>query len=48
MKYLSLLTVLVVCWLGPRIVEGADHITTLTKPEFASALLMFLRSGKPD
>jgi pimeloyl-ACP methyl ester carboxylesterase len=30
-----------------KIIEGGDHITTLTKPEFASALLAFLRSGKP-
>jgi pimeloyl-ACP methyl ester carboxylesterase len=30
-----------------KIVEGADHITTLTKPEFASAVIEFLRSGKP-
>jgi pimeloyl-ACP methyl ester carboxylesterase len=30
-----------------KIVEGADHMTTLTKPEFASAILEFLRSGKP-
>jgi pimeloyl-ACP methyl ester carboxylesterase len=31
-----------------KIVEGADHITTLIKPEFASAVLEFLRSGKPE
>jgi len=31
-----------------KIVEGADHITTLTKPEFGSVILEFLRSGKPD
>jgi pimeloyl-ACP methyl ester carboxylesterase len=30
-----------------KIVEGGDHITTLTKPEFASAIVEFLRSGKP-
>jgi pimeloyl-ACP methyl ester carboxylesterase len=30
-----------------KIVEGADHMTTLTKPEFASAVIEFLRSGKP-
>lgn len=30
-----------------KIVEGADHMTTLTKPEFASAVNEFLRSGKP-
>jgi pimeloyl-ACP methyl ester carboxylesterase len=30
-----------------KIVEGADHITTLTKPEFASAIIEFLRSVKP-
>jgi len=30
-----------------KIVEGADHMTTLTKPEFASAIIEFLRSGKP-
>jgi pimeloyl-ACP methyl ester carboxylesterase len=29
-----------------KIVEGADHITALTRPEFASAILEFLRSGK--
>ena len=29
-----------------KIVEGGDHMTTLTKPEFASAILKFLRSGK--
>jgi pimeloyl-ACP methyl ester carboxylesterase len=29
-----------------KIVEGGDHITTLTKPEFASAILEFLRSCK--
>ena len=28
-----------------RIIEGADHITTLTRPEFGSAILEFLRSG---
>jgi pimeloyl-ACP methyl ester carboxylesterase len=31
-----------------RIVEGGDHITTLTKPEFAAAILAFLRAGKPN
>jgi pimeloyl-ACP methyl ester carboxylesterase len=31
-----------------KIVEGADHMTTLTKPEFASAVIEFLRSGKPQ
>src|SRR5262249_5369191 len=30
-----------------KIVEGADHITTLTQPEFASAVIAFLRSIKP-
>ena len=30
-----------------RIVEGADHMTTLIKPEFGAAILEFLRSGKP-
>jgi pimeloyl-ACP methyl ester carboxylesterase len=30
-----------------KIVDGADHITTLIKPEFASAIIEFLRSGKP-
>ncbi|HEX5721043.1 MAG TPA: alpha/beta hydrolase [Thermoanaerobaculia bacterium] len=30
-----------------KIVEGGDHITTLTKPEFGAAILEFLRSGKP-
>ena len=29
-----------------KIVEGADHITTLTKPEFAAALIDFLQAGK--
>jgi len=29
-----------------KIIEGADHMTTLAKPEFASALIEFLRSGK--
>jgi pimeloyl-ACP methyl ester carboxylesterase len=29
-----------------KVVEGGDHITTLAKPEFASALLEFLRSNK--
>ncbi|HEX6863840.1 MAG TPA: alpha/beta hydrolase, partial [Thermoanaerobaculia bacterium] len=29
-----------------KIVEGGDHMTTLIKPEFASAVLEFLRSGK--
>jgi pimeloyl-ACP methyl ester carboxylesterase len=29
-----------------KIVEGADHITTLTKPEFETAILEFLRSSK--
>jgi pimeloyl-ACP methyl ester carboxylesterase len=31
-----------------KIVEGADHITTLTKPEFATAVVEFLRSSKPQ
>jgi pimeloyl-ACP methyl ester carboxylesterase len=31
-----------------KIVEGADHITTLTKPEFASAVSEFLRSAKSE
>ncbi|MEA2564318.1 MAG: hypothetical protein QOH06_5822 [Acidobacteriota bacterium] len=30
-----------------KIVEGGDHITTLIKPEFGSAILEFLRSVKP-
>jgi pimeloyl-ACP methyl ester carboxylesterase len=30
-----------------KIVEGADHLTTLTRPEFASAIVEFLRSVKP-
>jgi pimeloyl-ACP methyl ester carboxylesterase len=30
-----------------KIVEGGDHMTTLIKPEFGSAILEFLRSGKP-
>jgi pimeloyl-ACP methyl ester carboxylesterase len=29
-----------------RIIEGADHMTTLIKPEFGSAIMAFLRSGK--
>jgi pimeloyl-ACP methyl ester carboxylesterase len=29
-----------------RIIEGADHMTTLTNPEFGKALLAFLRTGK--
>jgi pimeloyl-ACP methyl ester carboxylesterase len=29
-----------------KVVEGGDHITTLSKPEFATSLLEFLRSGK--
>jgi hypothetical protein len=30
-----------------KVVEGGDHMTTLAKPEFGSAILEFLRSGKP-
>ena len=30
-----------------KVVEGGDHMTTLTKPEFGAAILEFLRSGKP-
>lgn len=29
-----------------RIIEGGDHMTTLIKPEFGSAIMTFLRSGK--
>jgi pimeloyl-ACP methyl ester carboxylesterase len=29
-----------------KIVEGGDHMTTLTKPEFGSAIIEFLRSNK--
>ena len=29
-----------------KIIAGGDHMTTLTKPEFASAIMEFLRSGK--
>lgn len=29
-----------------KIIEGADHITTLAKPEFGSAVLEFLRANK--
>ena len=29
-----------------KIVAGGDHMTTLAKPEFSSALIEFLRSGK--
>ncbi len=29
-----------------KIVEGGDHMTTLTKPEFGSTLIEFLRNGK--
>ncbi len=28
-----------------KVVEGGDHVTTLAKPEFAAAVLEFLRSG---
>jgi pimeloyl-ACP methyl ester carboxylesterase len=28
-----------------KIIEGADHMTTLIKPEFGAALMEFLRSG---
>lgn len=31
-----------------KIVEGGDHVTTLGKPEFASALIEFLRSNKQE
>jgi len=31
-----------------KIVKGGDHMTTLAKPEFSSALIKFLRSGKPE
>src|SRR5262249_2192473 len=31
-----------------KIIDGADHVNTLSKPEFASAILEFLRSGKPE
>jgi pimeloyl-ACP methyl ester carboxylesterase len=30
-----------------KVIDGADHVTTLAKPEFASAVADFLRSGKP-
>ncbi len=30
-----------------KVVEGGDHMTTLAKPEFGSAILEFLRSGRP-
>jgi pimeloyl-ACP methyl ester carboxylesterase len=30
-----------------KVVEGGDHLTTLAKPEFGSAVIAFLRSGKP-
>jgi len=29
-----------------KIVAGGNHITTLTRPEFSSALIEFLRTGK--
>lgn len=29
-----------------KVVEGGDHMTTLAKPEFASALIEFLRTGR--
>ena len=29
-----------------KIVEGGDHMTTLTKPEFGTAIIDFLRNGK--
>jgi pimeloyl-ACP methyl ester carboxylesterase len=31
-----------------QIVEGADHVTTLSKPAFGAAILAFLRAGKPQ
>ncbi|MGZ5498557.1 MAG: alpha/beta fold hydrolase, partial [Candidatus Aminicenantales bacterium] len=31
-----------------KIIAGGDHMTTLTKPEFASAIMEFLRSGKQE
>ena len=30
-----------------KVAEGADHVTTLAKPEFGAAVLEFLRTGKP-
>jgi pimeloyl-ACP methyl ester carboxylesterase len=30
-----------------KVVEGADHVTTLARPEFGSAVREFLRSAKP-
>jgi pimeloyl-ACP methyl ester carboxylesterase len=30
-----------------KLIAGGDHLTTLAKPEFASALVEFLRAGKP-
>jgi pimeloyl-ACP methyl ester carboxylesterase len=30
-----------------KVIEGGDHLTTLARPEFASAISEFLRSGKP-
>jgi pimeloyl-ACP methyl ester carboxylesterase len=30
-----------------KIIEGGDHISTLARPEFASAILEFLRASKP-
>ncbi len=32
--------------LAAMFVAGGDHITTLIKPEFGSAVLEFLRTGK--
>lgn len=31
-----------------KVIEGGDHITTLGKPEFATALVTFLRSNKSE
>ena len=31
-----------------KVIEGGDHITTLAKPEFASAIIAFLRSVKAN
>lgn len=31
-----------------KVIEGADHMTTLAKPEFGSAIIEFLRANKSD
>jgi pimeloyl-ACP methyl ester carboxylesterase len=31
-----------------KMIDGGDHITTLTKPEFGTTILEFLKSVKPS